>query len=182
VRTSLGTSGSDPRNLRTVGIMALLLPICARDAGMRASDRAVCSKANFPVWERSSAGAVDGLNKRHRGVSRKHQELLMKRPGIIAFTVALAMALGTTSWAQSGGAGGAGGGAAGGGTGASSGAGGAGTGAGTGMNGTGMNSNGTGMNSNGMNGNNGMNSATPGSNPGLNGNHSGPGGINTNNQ
>jgi hypothetical protein len=39
VRTSLGTSGSDPRNLCTV--VALLLPICPRDAGMRGSGRAV---------------------------------------------------------------------------------------------------------------------------------------------
>jgi hypothetical protein len=152
------------------------------------------SKPIFRCGNEATHGLVDHLNERRRGVLHNIRSDLMKRPGIVAVTLALAMGVATASWAAGsggagGGAGGAGGGAAGSGTGAS-GTGSSGTGTGSnGMNGTGMNSDGSGTNSNGMsstNGtgmnSNGMNSNTPGNNPGLNGNHSGPGGINTNNQ
>jgi hypothetical protein len=96
--------------------------------------------------------------------SSQQGELRMKRPGIMAMSVALAMGLATTAWAAEG----ADSGTAGGTSGTGSMESGSGTGSsGMNSNGSGMNSNGNGMksNQNGMK-SNGMNSTGNGMNKG----------------
>jgi hypothetical protein len=97
------------------------------------------------VWGTMSVSL--GCHKEREAPSSQQGELRMKRPGIMAISVALAMGLATTAWAAEGTSSGTSGGTSGTGS----------------MNSSGMNSNGSGMKSN----------QTRGENKGLPGGHSG---------